>query len=348
MKNNAEISMDTIAWRNFLCEIDNLQMFSLCKEFDELSLEDTGGSSSSPSASTSSSNSIVKPSTSKIIDKSSMSILSVKPSAYPYWTDFNHYFRSLTYSYWCRSIIWKLRAPFKEIPCKLIDISSKHESSNVKPSIYLSLGFRFLPGQSDFIFNILKLPESIERLSRLSDSLGLSKNSGFISKVLSFNRTVIPPDGLASPYCSSEVGLRGLVKKEYSQILVEIITSSKYRYGRFLVLVILGIGCTVWYGFVPGSPEHAPGGDLFDPLVYENFYNMDYNQPGLHKINLVERTDNAETLVKWAMENEPPFDDIQIPARGEVFKAVSTGVMISFIIAAAIVVPKGAEHLIGI
>lgn len=291
MRKETSISTDTIAWHNFLCEIDNLQMFSLCKEFDDLSLEDAGDSSSSKSNVKPSTSTSTSTSTSKIIEKYSMSI--VKPSAYR--TDIHHYFRSLTYSYWCQSIIDKLRAPFIEIPRKLIDISL-----NVKHEIYLSLAFRFLPGQSDFIKNSLKLPDSIERLSKLSESLGLSQNSGFISKVLSFNRSVIPPDGLY-PYCSSGVGIRGLVNNEYSKILIEIITSSKYRYGRFLILVCLGIGCTVWYDFVPGSPEHAPGGDLFDPLEYENFINMNYNPPGLHKINLVERTDNAETLVKWAM-----------------------------------------------
>lgn len=107
----------------------------------------------------------------------------------------------------------------------------------------------------------------------------------FQSIIFEFNKSVMPPHRLSS-YCSSEVGLRSFVNKEYTPILVEIITSSKYRYGRFFVLVCLGIGCTVWYGFVPGSPEHAPAGELFTPLeTYNQFYNMEYNQPGLHKIN---------------------------------------------------------------
>lgn len=114
MVNNTDrtISIDTIAWQNFLCEIENLQMFSLCKEFEELSLEDAGDSSSSKS--------IVKPSTStsKRIEKSLSSMSLVQPLAYR--GDFRHYFSSLTYSFWCQSIIEKLRAPFIEIPRKLI------------------------------------------------------------------------------------------------------------------------------------------------------------------------------------------------------------------------------------
>jgi hypothetical protein len=35
---------------NFLLEIENLQMFSLCKDFDELSLDDNKGASSSSSS----------------------------------------------------------------------------------------------------------------------------------------------------------------------------------------------------------------------------------------------------------------------------------------------------------
>ena len=40
---------------------------------------------------------------------------------------------------------------------------------------------------------------------------------------------------------------------QYSQLLVEVICYG--RYGRILVLVCLGIGCTAWYGVVPGAAD---------------------------------------------------------------------------------------------
>ena len=102
-------------------DIENLDIFSLCNEFNKLSLEDkTGGSSSSSSTSTS----------------------LVQPSSYGYRETLLR--RGSTHDNRCQSIINQLRAPFIELPRHYIDCSFQSYD------IYMGFGFRFLPGQSQF------------------------------------------------------------------------------------------------------------------------------------------------------------------------------------------------------
>lgn len=58
-------------------------------------------------------------------------------------------------------------------------------------------------------------------------------------------------------------------------------------YGRFLVLVQLGVGCTVWFGFHPGSENSIPvDGLLFNPIdSYDSFIKDPeiHVQPGFDK-----------------------------------------------------------------
>lgn len=281
--------------KDFLSEIENLQMFALCKNFDALSLEDDTGGSSSSSSST----------------------RNVQPSSYG---TFHPLLRSWTHSlWWNQSIIEQLRAPFIDLPRHLLD--SSFQSYN----ILMGLGFRFLPGQSEFLNQELKLPESFDRLSFLSHSLGLSYNSRALSARSFFS------------YSSSGGGLRGLVTNEFTKILVEVITHYDGRYGRFLVNVVLGVGCTVWYGFETGSAHHALESGLFAPLdSYDAFLNMHYYAPGFRRLCFVERND-VSASVESAFGNELPFAEIKIPASGNVLKAVGLGVMVSFFLAVGLV-----------
>lgn len=64
----------------------------------------------------------------------------------------------------------------------------------------------------------------------------------------------------------ASAGLRCVLQSNASKVLVEAITFYEGMYGRFFVLVCLGVGCTVWYAFVPGSYNHAPVTHLFDAL----------------------------------------------------------------------------------
>lgn len=38
---------------------------------------------------------------------------------------------------------------------------------------------------------------------------------------------------------------------KYDRVLVEVLTDYCGKYGRILVLVLLGFGCTAWYSFAP-------------------------------------------------------------------------------------------------
>lgn len=121
------------------------------------------------------------------------------------------------------------------------------------------------------------------------------------------------------------------------KIFVEVITYYDGRYGRFLVLVCLGIGCTVRSGFAPGTADQAPAGSLFAPLEsYNPLKHMEYYAPGFRRIGFVEIKD-VSASVEAAFGNEHPFAEITIPASGNVLKAVGLGVMVAFFLAVGIV-----------
>lgn len=153
---------------------------------------------------------------------------------------------SLSLSPRCNDSVNQLQAPFPLFP--LYDI-------------YISLfGFRFHPGQSEFLYPSIKFPNThMERFTFLRNSLGLYSKSHSLSYETLFSST------------SSGSGLRSLVTK-MKKILVEVFSSFNGYYWRILVLVILGIGCTVWYTCEPFSPHHSP--QLFVPIEsYEPFLN---------------------------------------------------------------------------
>ena len=284
----------------FLSEVENLQMFALCKDFKNLSLEDdTVGSSSSSSS-------------------SSKSI--VQPYSYGYRCTFNSLLRSWTHSLWGQSMIKQLRAPFIELPRRFMD-SLPFQSYD----ICIGFGFRFLPGQQQYLLKELKLPESFDRLSFLRNSLGLS----YICRPLS--------DKELLPYSYSGTGMRCLVTDGLSKLLVDVVTYFNGRYGRILVLVCLGVGCTVWYVFASGSADFGPDDWRFRSLEsFESFFNMEYCAPGFNRVCFVERNDISAS-VESAMVNELPFADINIPASGHVLKAVGLGVIVAFLLSVGLV-----------
>ncbi|XXG85515.1 hypothetical protein AAC387_Pa11g0577 [Persea americana] len=140
-----------------------------------------------------------------------------------------------------------------------------------------------------------------------------------------------------SPYTSFGAGLRDLLNNSFTKVLVEVITYYDGRYGRFLVLVYLGVGCTVWYDFAFGSAHQAPEGWLLAPFgSYERFFDMDYYAPGYRRVGFVEGND-VSALVESAFGNEHPFTEITIPSSGPVLKAVGLGVMVAFFLAVGLV-----------
>lgn len=89
---------------------------------------------------------------------------------------------------------------------------------------------------------------------------------------LSYNCRPLSALSLSS-FSSFGAGLRGLVSKEFTKILVEVITYHEGMYGPFLVLVCLGIGCTAWYGLAPGTADRPSDSCLFTPFdSYDPFF----------------------------------------------------------------------------
>lgn len=179
---------------NFIEEFNNMQMFALCNDFDALSLEDR--------------------------DLSSTSLVKNHLLSNGYCERFLHCCKSTPLS---QSIIELLRAPFLELPRHFLE-SFRFKSESIR----MCFSFRFMPGQVQFLHNELQLPKSFDRLSFLSNSLGLSLNKRAYSSELLFT------------WSSSGGGLRGLVNDNFTKLIVEVITYSNGIYGRFLVLVCMG------------------------------------------------------------------------------------------------------------
>lgn len=64
---------------------------------------------------------------------------------------------------------------------------------------------------------------------------------------------------------------------------------------------------------------------------------MDYHLPNFRKVSFVERQPDLTESVVSAFANESPFAEIEIPASGNVLKAVSLGLMLAFFLAVGLV-----------
>lgn len=157
-------------------------------------------------------------------------------------------------------------------------------------------------------------------------------------------------DGIISYSCLGS-GLRFLARDdEFNSSLMEVITyfgNTSYCgvYGRFIILITLGIGCTVWYKFAAGSPERPYNINEF-PLFnsFEPFKNHSYETPGYFKINFAEH-DNLTEFVTETMTSEIPFNNIYIPASGPLQKAVSIGLLVAVFLATGDL-PTGSVKII--
>lgn len=311
-----------------LNDIQKWRIFILCKEFhSKLKLEEceSGPSSSSSSSLASSSN-------------------------------FSH---NITLSEWNKRLIKKLKVPFIEKKKKeMLDSLSSFD-------IKMGLGFRFLPRQEKFIIKELKLPVTYKKMAILSKKFGLSYNcSNFFTPPLSSTKTkmkIIERSRLATAFSSlihdqpssttttkilersrsGGTGLSYFIPDSISskKILVEAFTQYDGRVGRILVLVCLGVGCTAWYKFTPGSFIHNEiMASMLEPLrAYDPFFNMDYSPINWGKATLVEK--DASALVISELMNENPFHltEEEIPASGPVFKAVAVGLMVAFFLTAGLI-----------
>lgn len=116
------------------------------------------------------------------------------------------------------------------------------------------------------------------------------------------------------------------IEKPY---LIELLTYFEGFYGRFIILVSLGIGCTVWYAFYPGMHDQPPLNAINFPIDYEDFYQIDYRTPRFNRVSFVE-TNDVRNDVDMAFNNVHPFVEINIPSIGDKNKSFRLGLMVAF------------------
>ena len=213
--------------------------------------------------------------------------------------------KSSKHSEFTHRIMEITKSPFIDIPKTVMDLTSN------SAGYILSLGFRFIPGQDDFLFKNLRLPETLDGFKGLRENLGLTLSRDTLS-----NRGILKFKGISDGV--SEIKAKGSLMM--NRVLLEAITYNDGFYGRFLILAQVGIGCTVWYGFTPGDgvlpPLDASVLSLFSPIEnYEPFfYNPEtYIHPGFEKITLLENSDNTISALAEGYTSTKPFTEIKIP-----------------------------------
>lgn len=288
---------------NIISRIDaNKEVFSLVDRMRNLSLNDGGGASTSTSTSTTSNLTHNLSPTVSIIDR----------------------FRNNTNpSSFTRNIMEMTKAPFIDIQKPITNITG------MSSSYMMSLGFRFMPGQGESLVKELRVPETLDGLRNLRDNLGLSLTKGTLSgapllKLKGVSDLIRDPSSILA-----------------SRVLVEAITFHEGYYGRFLVLVQIGVGCTVWYGFAQGNGMNLPIDGLLAPLFspienYDAFFmNPDVHvHPGFNKMTLVEGIESPVTTpLTQAFAEKKPFIDIEIPKTNQsIIVGVSLGLAVAILL----------------
>lgn len=205
----------------------------------------------------------------------------------------------------------------------------------------MSLGFRFMPGQGESLVKELRVPETLDGLRNLRDNLGLSLTKGTLS-----GAPLLKLKGVSDLIFNKSSMLA-------SRVLVEAITFNEGYFGRFLVLVQMGVGCTVWYGFAPGDGMNLPIDGLLAPLFspienYDAFFmNPDVHvHPGFNKMTLVEGIESPVTPLTQAFAEEKPFLDIEIPKTNQsIIVGVSLGLAVAILLTFGIT-PNSGEGIV--
>lgn len=218
---------------------------------------------------------------------------------------------------------FKVNPPVMTFPHGLIDCLFESQRTT-----FMGLGYRFNPGQSEFIMHNARFPSSLMNRSYSgytgwmnSLHLSMSKKMSSVRELCSFSR---------------QDGMRSVLDLNYYKNLVEVITLFNGTYGRFLILTCSGFGCTVWYTFFPCIDGQAPM-ELFTPIVsYDPLLNMEFLDPSYNCVEFTAQKDMSERI-KSTFVNVPPFSEMNIPASGVVLRNVCLGLMIAFIITTGVV-----------
>lgn len=203
---------------------------------------------------------------------------------------------------------------------------------DIRPDSGLTVGYRINPsGMTRIQFDDLVFtPHQLDLFIKKCQSVGLG---------LSRYRRDLSIDTVCE---SSSIG-RGikLILLDFqsdipvTKVIVELFTQGPIYYGRYIALVILGLGCTVWYVVEPVSTANdtvIAGGDVLNQaLKMDNFTHLDYQAPGFNVAKYVEVGD-VSAVVESVMK-EKPLTDLNIPVSGLVLKAVGLGLMLALAVA---------------
>jgi hypothetical protein len=187
------------------------------------------------------------------------------------------------------------------------------------------LSYRYLPEQIGYIDCTFNITKSLKKkLKDLSSSI-------FSSSIPFYSRHVLQHSNLGA-------GMRSLVNEKYGLELIEALSFYKGKYGRVIILVGLGVCCTVWYLYVPGCVNTAPLPDRFPRLEnYEMFWNPNYVHNLFSKACYIEKVEVSRDVMS-TFENEYPFSNMQIPSSvtGDKRIAIAIALMVAVFMGLAV------------
>lgn len=226
--------------------------------------------------------------------------------------DWKNYITSGSTSDFTLMLMRHTQSAFLSLPPHILGMT--HQSKD----FILNLGFRILPEQVEYIQRELFLEQNYkERLKDVKRSLGLTLSWESLSQraALKYNTAVSNADRL------------------YNRLLIEVITFNSGLYGRYFILVHLGVGCTVWYGFCPGHEDSLP---VYSSLFSEDIdftkfihYPETHVQPGFLKIEFQENVENLLPVLAETYQNVKPFKDLNLPQSGFTLMACALGLTIA-------------------
>lgn len=307
--------MDKNAFFRALKKMD-FEVFALANKMNDLSLGDSGSSSTSSSGSSGSSGSGASHSSFMQNYMSSGTIL-------------NRFKSSKSITPLTRKIMEFTQKPFMDIP-QSVPSSVRDMDSNANDS-HFSLGFRFMPGQEQYAVTELKMPKTYAGLKGLRDKIGLTLSRDSLSEK-------------ATLKLANLSGLKAKGEALLDRVLLEAITYNEGYYARFVILVQIGVGLTIWYGYAPGDPHEIPiaigESTLFSPITnYEPFfYNPEvYVHEGFQKMILMDNKEQTLATLANAYTVEKPFSEITIPDSKSNFKvAICLGIVVIVLLTAGI------------
>lgn len=224
--------------------------------------------------------------------------------------------------------------PINSLPLTELQQSLTPHPHPVKSRIesVMALYFRFFPEHTRYLRYEFTIGEEANRmLVNVFSSLGLSNMVRFSIPDLFLNTRIrgglhhlIQEIISSSPSTSTSTRPSTPFKK-----VIEVLTYYKGMYGRLIILISLGVGCTVWYNFIPGGPEIAPPGILVPrDLNYDSFKNVDFNVDPFRKLSYVEYKYITDQVLS-ALENVYPFSEIALPNEPDTRVAIGLGLIIA-------------------